>query len=159
MSIFRSSHPDVFLRKGVLKICRKFTGEHPCRSAISIKLQSNLVEIVLRHGCFPVNLLHIFRTPFPKNTSGRLVLNFLSKVKDVIRTIATRGKLPPAQGWGFGQGQGQLQGWGPTRQLLRRKIVPLVWVRVWVRVSFRVGEQFSSGAIVLEPLKMKNYEC
>ena len=29
---FKSSHPDVFLRKGVLRICSKFTGEHPCRS-------------------------------------------------------------------------------------------------------------------------------
>ena len=27
---FRSSRPEVFLRKGVLKICSKFTGEHPC---------------------------------------------------------------------------------------------------------------------------------
>ena len=34
----RSSYPEVFLEKGVLKICRKFTREHPCRSAISIKL-------------------------------------------------------------------------------------------------------------------------
>ena len=32
--------------------CSKFTGEHPCRSAISIKLQSNFIEISLRHGCF-----------------------------------------------------------------------------------------------------------
>ena len=31
----------MFLRKGVLKICSKFTGEHPCQSVISIKLQSN----------------------------------------------------------------------------------------------------------------------
>ena len=28
-----------FLGKGVLKICSKFTGEHPCRSVVSIKLQ------------------------------------------------------------------------------------------------------------------------
>ena len=35
-----SSHPEAFLRKSVLKICSKFTGEHPCRSAISIKLLS-----------------------------------------------------------------------------------------------------------------------
>ena len=28
----------VFLVKGVLKICIKFTGEHPCRNVISIKL-------------------------------------------------------------------------------------------------------------------------
>ena len=30
---------------------------------------SNFIEIALRHGCSPVNLLHIFRTPFPKNIS------------------------------------------------------------------------------------------
>ena len=33
----RRSHPEVFLRKGILKICSKFTGEHPCCSMISIK--------------------------------------------------------------------------------------------------------------------------
>ena len=31
---------QVFLEKGVQKICSKFTEEHPCQSAISIKLQS-----------------------------------------------------------------------------------------------------------------------
>ena len=34
----------------------------------------NFIEIELRHGCSPVNLLHIFRTPFPRNTSGWLLL-------------------------------------------------------------------------------------
>ena len=42
---------------------------------ISIKLQSNFIEIALRHGCSPVNLLHIFRTAFPRNTSGWLLLD------------------------------------------------------------------------------------
>ena len=64
-----------FLRKSVLKISSKFTGKHPCRSVISIKLQSKFTEITLRHGCSPVNLLHIFRTPFLKNTSGGLFLS------------------------------------------------------------------------------------
>ena len=32
------SHPEVFLEKGVLIICSKFTGEHPWQSVISIKL-------------------------------------------------------------------------------------------------------------------------
>ena len=43
----------VAIVKGVLKICSKFTGEHSCRSLISIK----------------------FRTPFTKNTSGWLLLH------------------------------------------------------------------------------------
>ena len=64
---FRSSCPaKVFLGKSVLKICSKFTGEHPCRSVISIKikLQSNFIEITRRYGCSAVNLLYIFRTLF-----------------------------------------------------------------------------------------------
>ena len=76
----RNSRSEVFLRKGVLKICSRFTGEHPRRSVISIKLLClnllcNFIEITLRHGCSPVNLLHIFRTSFTKNTSGLLLLN------------------------------------------------------------------------------------
>ena len=34
--ICRSIHPEVFLEKGVLKICSRFTREHPWRSVISI---------------------------------------------------------------------------------------------------------------------------
>ena len=63
----RSSHPEVFFGKGVLKICSKVTGEHTCRSVIS-----------LQHGCSPVNLLHIFRTTFLKNTSRWLLLEWQS---------------------------------------------------------------------------------
>ena len=37
-SKYRSSHPGVFLGKGALKTCSKFTGEHPCENVISIKL-------------------------------------------------------------------------------------------------------------------------
>ena len=73
--MLRNSHPEVFLVKGILKLCSKFTGEHLCRSAISIKLLCNFIEIALRHGCSTVNLLHIFRTRSLKNTSGWLLLN------------------------------------------------------------------------------------
>ena len=65
----------MLLGKGVLKICNKFTGEHICRRVILIKLQGNFIEIKLRHGLSPVNLLHIFRTTFSKNTSGGLLLD------------------------------------------------------------------------------------
>ena len=30
---------------------------------------NKVTEIILRHGCSPVNLQHNFRTRFPKNTS------------------------------------------------------------------------------------------
>ena len=79
--MFRSSDPEMFLEKCVLKICSKFTGEHQCRSAISIKLPRNVIEIALRHGYSPVNLLHIFRTLFLENTSRRLLLNVIQRVK------------------------------------------------------------------------------
>ena len=72
--IYKSSHREVFLGKGVLKICIKFTGEHPCQSAISIKLYSNFIEITLCNWCSPITLLHIFRIPFLNNTSGWLLL-------------------------------------------------------------------------------------
>ena len=59
--IQKSKQNEKQLPRGVLK------------NVISIKLQSNFIGIALRHG-YSVNLLHIFRTPFPRNTSGRLLL-------------------------------------------------------------------------------------
>ena len=35
---------QVFLGKGVLKICNKFKGEHSCRKAISLKLYATLLK-------------------------------------------------------------------------------------------------------------------
>ena len=46
INLLRSSHPEVFLEKGVLKICSKFTGEHPFQSVISIKLLCNFIELI-----------------------------------------------------------------------------------------------------------------
>ena len=43
-------------------------------------MQSNFIEIALQPGCSPVNLLHIFRPPFPRKTSWLLLLNvFITK--------------------------------------------------------------------------------
>ena len=67
----RSSHPEVFLRKVVLK---RIYRRAPMPNMISVKLLCNFIEIVLQHRCTPVNLLHIFRTLFFKNISGRLLL-------------------------------------------------------------------------------------
>ena len=51
-----------------MKTCCKLTGEHPCRSEISVKLERNFIKTALQHGCSPVNLLHFFSKRLPKNT-------------------------------------------------------------------------------------------
>ena len=43
-------------------------------------MQGNFIEIELPHGCSTVNLPHIFRTPFYKNTPGGLLLKMKEKV-------------------------------------------------------------------------------
>ena len=75
---YRSSHPEMFFGKDVLKICSKFTGEHTCRSVIPIKLQSSFIEITLWHWCSVVYLLDFFRTSFSKKTSAFLLLLHLN---------------------------------------------------------------------------------
>ena len=63
--------------------------EDPCRNMISINLPSNFIEITLWHGCSPVNLLHIFRTPFCRNTSEWLPLFFIKKNSQGSRLVKT----------------------------------------------------------------------
>ena len=57
-------------------------------SEVMQQIYSNFIEITLRHGCSPVNLWHIFRTPFSKNSSGWLLLSLttltLNKIKKAI---------------------------------------------------------------------------
>ena len=73
---YRSSSSEVLLGKGAPKIYIKFTENihAEVRSVISIKLLWNFIEITLRHGCSPLNLLHIFRIPFYRKTYGGLFL-------------------------------------------------------------------------------------
>ena len=44
------------------------------------KVAFNFIETTLRHGCSPVNLLHIFRTPFLNKTSGLLLLQNILRI-------------------------------------------------------------------------------
>ena len=81
----RSSQSEVLLRRGVLKICSKFTG---CQSVVSIKPLCNFIETTLQHGCSPANLLHIFRTPFYKNISGGLRLEEV-EIKGTVHAMFT----------------------------------------------------------------------
>ena len=45
-----------------------------CEFIEIVLVQSNFIETALRHGFSPVNLLHIFKTPFLKNASEWLIL-------------------------------------------------------------------------------------
>ena len=47
------------------------------QNVVSIKLLCSFIETTFRNGCSPVNLLHIFRTPFAKNTSEGLLLHVI----------------------------------------------------------------------------------
>ena len=54
------------------------------------------LEIPLRHGCSPVNLLHVFRTTFSRNTSGWLLLSQSKVSKNIslnetARTSVSKG--------------------------------------------------------------------
>ena len=59
------------------------------------KCESNFIKIALWYVCSPVFLVHIFRTLFPKNTSGGLLLNNLD-TKAALNTKITEveNKLP-----------------------------------------------------------------
>ena len=84
LRIFRDSLPELFLRKGVLKLCCKFTGEHPCdfpshpvwfqescKAAPAKQLYWNFTSAWV----FSCKFAAYFRIPFIKNTSGQLFLN------------------------------------------------------------------------------------
>ena len=60
----RSNHPEVFLGKAILKIYSKFTGEHPHRRVISVKLQSKFIEITPLAWVFSCKFAAYFQNTF-----------------------------------------------------------------------------------------------
>ena len=81
-AIDRNSPPKVFSWKKNISKFKIYSRTTILKSNfnISIKFQSNFIETTLGHECSPVNLLHIFSTPFPKNNSGRLLrIDILAK--------------------------------------------------------------------------------
>ena len=66
----------LFLGKSFLRTCRKFTGENPCRTPISINLLCTFIKIALKHRCSLANFLYMSKIHFSKNTSEGLLLKF-----------------------------------------------------------------------------------
>ena len=64
----RSSHPEVFFRKVVLRNFAKFTGDHLCQSLFFNKAAAlrpaTLLKKRLWHRLFPVSFAKLLRTPF-----------------------------------------------------------------------------------------------
>ena len=67
-SIYRSSHSEVFCKKGVLWSFTKFTGKHLCQSFFFNKITGLRPAVLLKkkrwHRCCPVNFVKLLRTPF-----------------------------------------------------------------------------------------------
>ena len=74
----RASHRSCSVRKGVLRSFTKFTGKHLCQSLFFNKVDSVLVKFYIKKGtltqAFSCEFAKFLRTPFLKNTSGRLPL-------------------------------------------------------------------------------------
>ena len=68
VSICRSSRPEVFYKKGVLKNFTKFTGKHLRQSLffnnVAGLTPATLLKKGLLHRRFPVNFAKFLRTPF-----------------------------------------------------------------------------------------------
>ena len=64
----KSSRPEVFCQKSILRNFVKFTGKHLCQSLFFNKVAAlrpaTLLKKRLRHRCFPLNFVKFLRTPF-----------------------------------------------------------------------------------------------
>ena len=67
----KSSGPEVFCEKGVVKIFAKFSRNYLWQSLF---LNNFMKKKTLRHRCFPVNFAKFLRTAISQNITERLLL-------------------------------------------------------------------------------------
>ena len=79
----RSSPPEVFLKK----VFWKYTVNLQENTHAEVWFQKSCFQITFRHGCSPVNLLHIFRTSFPKNTSGWPLMKAVYQLRGTVKYV------------------------------------------------------------------------
>ena len=82
---YRSSRPEVFCKKGVIRNFAKFPGKHLCQRLFFNKVAGlwpvTLLSKKLWHGCFPVNFVKLLRTPFSIGHLWWLLLKVFLKSK------------------------------------------------------------------------------
>ena len=67
---YKSSQPEVFFKKGVLRIFSQFTGEHPCKHVVSTSLRSHFCNGIVLYIYYISEAERLFL----ENTSGELLL-------------------------------------------------------------------------------------
>ena len=83
--ICKSSPPEVF-RKRLSENMQQIYMRTPMPKC---DLLCSFIETALWHGCFPVNLQQVFRTPFPQNTFGGLLFYIRTFPKPFAFTFCT----------------------------------------------------------------------
>ena len=80
--ILRSTHRRCSVKKGVLGNFAKSTGKHLCQSLFFNKVKAlrpaTLVKERLWHWCFLVSFGKFSKKTFLRNTSGQLLMNFIT---------------------------------------------------------------------------------
>ena len=80
----RSSRPEVFCKKGFLRILAKLTGKYLCQSLFLNKVAglrpATLLKKRLWHRCFPVNFVKFLRATFYKEHLWWLLLTIFCLV-------------------------------------------------------------------------------
>ena len=110
----RSSRPEVFSKKGVLRNFAKFTGKHLCQSLFFNKVadlrSAALLKKRLWHRCFPVNFEKFLRTAFIIEHLRWLLLSLVdSKYQYIQRNGNNLIQLPVQT---LLQADASLTGWG-----------------------------------------------
>ena len=101
MNRSRSSRPEMFCKKGVLRNFGKFAGKHLCQSFFFNKLAGLSPATLLKkrpwHNCCPMNFPKFLRTPFLTQHLWWLLLevqNSLLKIDFHVFTISDIVKTP-----------------------------------------------------------------
>ena len=85
LQTYWSSHPDVSLEKGILKICSKFTGDDPCQSVISkCKVGLQLYWNRTSARMFSCRFTEYFQNTFSQERLWRVVFGGVFKILSYI---------------------------------------------------------------------------